>query len=159
MDAGALQMMDASWLRYLIKPAIITPHRLEFERLFEVSIENLSILEKQKIVSAMAKKYKCTILLKSIVDIISDGDRCVRVEGGNKGLTKGGSGDVLAGLVLSFRAKNDGFESCILASFIEKFAAEQLALDFGIWFNSSDLVKEIPRTTKLLFDKILVTKK
>lgn len=159
IDAGALQMMDASWLKYLIKPAIITPHVLEFERLFEVSIEKSSNLERQKIVSEMASKYRCTILLKSVVDIVSNGEKSYNIEGGNTGLTKGGSGDVLAGLVLSFRAKNDDFDSCIFASFIEKFAAEKLALDYGIWFNTTDLVTEIPKTTHLLFDKILAIKK
>lgn len=146
IDAGALQMMDPEWLQELRKPAIITPHQLEFERLFDVSIHEMSIEEKQKTVESYAKEYHCIILLKAVVDIISDGTETFVIEGGNAGLTKGGSGDILAGLCVTLYAKNDPLLSAVLASFLEKKAAEALSFESGTRFNMTELIKQIPRT-------------
>ena len=126
IDAGALQMMSPQWLKYRKNPVIITPHQGEFERLFKTKIADLSIGEKQNKVKKYAKDYECVILMKAVVDIISDGEEVYVVEGGNQGLTKGGTGDILAGLTLSLYAKNDPITSCILASFIEKKGAKEL---------------------------------
>jgi hypothetical protein len=39
VDAGALQMMDLAWMEHREVPAILTPHRIEFERLFHISLD------------------------------------------------------------------------------------------------------------------------
>jgi NAD(P)H-hydrate epimerase len=72
-DAGALQTMDKEWLLKLKTPAIITPHQKEFETLFGESILDLPLEKKIEKVQLLAKKYNTIILLKAIVDIISDG--------------------------------------------------------------------------------------
>src|SRR3990167_4655141 len=64
-DAGSLQMMKKEWLLSLKKPAVITPHQKEFEKLFNQPILNLTIEEKTKIVEETAKKYQTIILLKA----------------------------------------------------------------------------------------------
>ena len=146
IDAGALQMMDIDWLKLPQETPIITPHQLEFERLFGVSLLNASQDEKVLKVTQYAKEYKCVILLKAVVDIISDGTRVTVVEGGNPGLTKGGSGDILAGVTVSLRAKNDAFESAVIASYLEKMAADELSKTDGYWYNMEDLIHQIPKT-------------
>jgi len=143
-DAGALQMMDKDWLRNLKTPAIITPHQGEFEDLFKMPIKDKKLEEKVKIVQETAEKYKTVILLKAVVDIISDGRKNYVVEGGNAGLTKGGTGDVLAGLALSFYAKNEPLLSAVLASSVLKKAADGLFLKKGYWYNIFDLIEKIP---------------
>src|SRR3989338_3367678 len=65
-DAGSLQMMKPEWLLSLKKPAVITPHQKEFEKLFDVLIHQNSTEEKVKLVQTMAKKYETIILLKAI---------------------------------------------------------------------------------------------
>ena len=45
-DAGALQMMDKEWLLELKEKPILTPHLIEFERLFGISIKNEPELKK-----------------------------------------------------------------------------------------------------------------
>src|SRR3989344_2498609 len=144
IDAGALQMMSPEWLKSRKNAVIITPHQGEFERLFKTKIADLSIDEKQNKVKKYAKDYECVILMKAVVDIISDGEEVYVVEGGNQGLTKGGTGDILAGLTLSLYAKNDPITSCILASFIEKKGAEELGKEKGYWFNNHDLIEKLP---------------
>ncbi|MFH0979837.1 MAG: NAD(P)H-hydrate dehydratase [Candidatus Roizmanbacteria bacterium] len=149
-DAGALQMMDKEWLLKLKTPAIITPHQKEFEKLFGVSMLDKSQGEKENIVKEIAKKYKTVILLKAIVDIISDGKIAYIVEGGNAGLTKGGSGDVLAGLAASFYSKNNVLDSALFASVLLKLTADGLFKRMGYWYNIDDIIKELPKTLKKL---------
>lgn len=153
IDAGALQMMDKEWLLELETPAIITPHLFEFERLFGIHFNNQSISEIEAIVKETAKQFNIVIVLKAIDDIISDGRTVVRVRGGNQGLTKGGTGDVLAGLVASIYAKNDPIIASTLSSFLLKNASEKLAESKGLWYNTSNLVEIIPNVlTDLVYN-------
>ncbi|EKE13958.1 MAG: hypothetical protein ACD_12C00731G0003 [uncultured bacterium] len=149
-DAGVLQMMDKEWLLKLKRPAIITPHQKEFEALFGISIFNLPIEEKIKLVQTTAKKYKIIILLKAIVDIISDGNEVYQVEGGNAGLTKGGTGDILAGLTTALSANNLALNSAIFASILLKKTGEKLFQSKGYWYNVSDIIEMIPEVLKKL---------
>ena len=151
-DAGALQMMDKEWLLKLKTPAILTPHQKEFERLFGEKIFDLDFEKKVEIVKKYAKKYKIIILLKAIKDIVSDGEKTYVVEGGNQGLTKGGSGDVLAGLVVSFYAKNKVLESAVFASILLKKTADVLLLEKGYWYNINNLIEAVP----LVLKKIII---
>jgi NAD(P)H-hydrate epimerase len=151
-DAGALQMMEKEWLLKLKTPAILTPHQKEFERLFGEKIFDLDFEKKVEIVKKYAKKYKIIILLKAIKDIVSDGEKTYVVEGGNQGLTKGGSGDVLAGLVVSFYAKNKALESAIFASILLKKTADVLFLEKGYWYNINNLIEAVP----LVLKKIII---
>jgi NAD(P)H-hydrate epimerase len=59
-------------------------------------------------------------------------------------LTKGGSGDILAGLTVTFYSKNDPVTSGILASFVEKAVADELSKTQGNWYNMTTLITHIP---------------
>ncbi|MCX7996443.1 MAG: NAD(P)H-hydrate dehydratase [Patescibacteria group bacterium] len=146
IDAGALQMMDAEWFRLLSTPAILTPHQQEFQRLFGIDVQNMSLEEKCRVVRETATSHSCVILLKAIVDIVSDGADVVTIEGGNAGLTKGGTGDVLAGVTTALYAKNEPVVSCILASYLEKKTADNLFETKGYWYNVADLIDKLPET-------------
>ncbi|MBI1862774.1 NAD(P)H-hydrate dehydratase [Candidatus Microgenomates bacterium] len=150
IDAGSLQMMKAEWLKDLKEPAIVTPHQLEYQRLFGQDVSKLSVEEKAHSVTNMAREYKTTVLFKAIVDIISDGEQTIIIEGGNAGLTKGGTGDILAGLVAALRTKHDPLTSAVLGSYILKRAADQLFTSKGTWYNNSDLIGCIPNVLKSL---------
>lgn len=137
IDAGALQMMDISLIP---KNAILTPHHGEFAHAFG-----------EKDVGSVAKKYHCIVLLKGQRDIAGSPDGEVReIEGGNEGMTKGGTGDVLAGLIAALACKNDPFLATIAGSFINKQAGDTLYSSVGPFFNASDLAGQIPKTMKEL---------
>jgi NAD(P)H-hydrate epimerase len=142
IDGGSLQVIEP---HKIPKGSIITPHLKEFETLFGADISSLSIEDRGSKVSEMAEKYGLVILSKGEVDIISDGSQTVSVAGGNSGMTKGGTGDVLAGLTAALYAKNDAFVSACAASYINKKAGESLEKTMGIYFNASDLANEIPK--------------
>ncbi|MDH7476392.1 MAG: NAD(P)H-hydrate dehydratase [Microgenomates group bacterium] len=158
-DAGALQMMDPSWLKILTTPPIITPHQQEFENLFKIKISNKTFDDKIRIVHETAKKYHCVILLKTPADIISDGEDDYVIQGGNPGLTKGGTGDLLAGLCLSFFAKNSPLISATIASWLLKKSADELSIFYGNWYNIDNLINQVPQTFTKLLKKLELLKK
>jgi NAD(P)H-hydrate epimerase len=140
IDGGSLQTIDPE---VLPPTAIVTPHKGEFLKLFGVEAN-------EETVPQMAKKYNIVILSKGERDIVSSPTETVIVSGGNAGMTKGGTGDVLAGLVASLYAKNDAFISACAGSYINKKAGESLFQKVGLYFNASDLADEIPKVMKEL---------
>lgn len=141
LDAGALQMMEKSWLEPLAGNTILTPHKKEFATLFGME-------ETDAAIAAMAVEYNTVILTKGDVDIVCSTDSCVRIPGGNVGMTKGGTGDVLAGLVAALACKNDLFVAAVAGSYFNKKAGEKLAQTVGSYFNASDLAETIPQVMK-----------
>jgi len=97
-------------------------------------------------IRAFAKKYKCVIVFKGPTSIAASPKEAYKIEGGNAGLTKGGTGDVLAGLTTALFAQNDALLAVSAASFAQKKAAEELALDVGNYYNADDLANQIPYT-------------
>ncbi len=138
VDGGSLQVIDPS---ILPNSSIITPHKQEFETLFKILPTSKNALE-------MAKKYNITILLKGEKDYIADSSKLIEIAGGNAGMTKGGTGDVLAGLTASLYCKNDAFLSASSASYISKKSGESLYKTMGLYYNASDLTNEIPKIMK-----------
>lgn len=147
IDAGALQMMELEWLRQLEGRVVLTPNVGEFERIFAKDLKSTSQNSKIQgdIVGEMAKKYNSIILLKGWEDVVCSGEKCIKVTGGNAGMTKGGTGDVLAGLVAALACNNDLWLSATAASYINKRAGDCLFEKVGYYFNASDLADEIPR--------------
>lgn len=137
IDGGALQMMDPKFLLGLSQTPILTPHHGEYQRLFG-----------SESIGDMAKKYNSVILLKGEIDEVASPTELVSIPGGNAGMTKGGTGDVLAGLVASLYCKNEAFLSACAGSYINKKAGESLESRVGIYFNASDLADAIPKVMR-----------
>ncbi|MBI4052876.1 MAG: NAD(P)H-hydrate dehydratase [Candidatus Diapherotrites archaeon] len=140
LDATALRLANPYWLN---ANCVVTPHRAEFKALFKAG-------PNEKNVKAMAKKFNCIVVLKGSVDLISDGRAVYKNFSGNQGMTKGGTGDVLAGLIAGFAATNDLLLSCLAAAFLNGFAGDLLKEERGFMFNAQDLMEMIPRAKKLL---------
>ena len=146
IDAGALQMMEPEWTP---PGAILTPHTREFMTIYLKSGLPKEKPTEEKI-RFFSRKYNCLILLKGEKDQVVYKDRMIAIPGGNAGMTKGGTGDVLAGLAAALYCKSDAWISAAAASFINKKAGEELFKKTGYWFNASDLADQIPETMKKL---------
>lgn len=138
IDAGSLQMMDKELIP---RNSILLPHAREFQRLFGLKATKESALK-------MAKKYDCVILLKGPVDYICSPNQVKENHTGNEGMTKGGTGDVLAGLTAAFACKNEPFLAACAAAFVNGLAGDRLKERVGVYYNASDLADEIPTTLK-----------
>jgi NAD(P)H-hydrate epimerase len=130
IDAGSLQTIDP---KLIPQNAILTPNKKEYEMLFG----NLDPKD-------AAKKYKCIIVLKEPTTIVYSPLEECKVTGGNAGLTKGGTGDVQAGLTVAFLAKNDPFLAGTAASFLIKHVADELYRKAGTAYNADDLATSMP---------------
>lgn len=155
LDAGALQMMEPKWLEQLNGNVIVTPHPVEFTRI-ESYIEKketkdaLSIKTLEQRVQSVASTYNCVVLLKGKTDIVCSGAECLHIAGGNSGMTKGGTGDVLAGLVAALACKNELFLAATAGSYFNKKAGDALFEKVSYYFNATDLAQEIPVVMKQL---------
>jgi len=127
------------------KNFVLTPHAYEF---FILSGERvLDDLERRKNqVIKVARELKTTILLKGNIDIISDGKHTYLNKTGTPYMTKGGTGDTLAGICGALLARKvNCFESSCCAAYINGRAGELASKKFGESFIASDLLNEIPR--------------
>ncbi|MBC8415731.1 MAG: NAD(P)H-hydrate dehydratase [Candidatus Cloacimonetes bacterium] len=109
------------------KPVILTPHIGEFARLTKKEISEI-LTDPLEELNNFIKKYKCNILLKSATTVFADGENFIFDISGNDGLATGGSGDVLAGIIVSFLGQKLPLEdAAISASYLMGKTAEKLA--------------------------------
>lgn len=141
IDAGSLQTMKAEWIP---KDAIITPNKKEFQMLFDIHFASFNLNEIEKAVEIVARRHRCIVVLKGPTTFVSNGEETVRVEGGNPGLTKGGTGDVLAGITVALLAKNDPMLAACSASYVIKKAADELYKEVGVNYNADEVARKIP---------------
>lgn len=122
VDGGALQEVD---------PALLTPTMIVTPNAREMEILGGKV------------PAGVTVLAKGVVDVVSGGGEKVEIPGGSPGMTKGGTGDVLAGLVAGLYAKSPAFSACVVASYVNKRAGEELEAKVGTFFAANDLIPEV----------------
>ena len=103
---------------------LITPHLKEFARLTGLNIDEISS-SPVDIARDFAKKYTLNLLLKGSSTIITDGDKTVLNVTGTSAQARGGSGDVLSGLLGGLCAQGlSCFDGSCLGSYLAGLAAE-----------------------------------
>ena len=146
-------VVDAEGLNYLnqtqqVCPMIITPHPGEFSRISGLDVNYIND-NRIKCAREFSERHRCITVLKGAGTIIAspDGRYAVNISG-NAGLAKGGSGDVLAGLIAGLAA-NPGisaFEAAICGVYLHGRAADVLKgkySEYGLL--PSDLSKEFAK--------------
>ena len=87
------------------KTPIITPHVGEMARLTKLSISEIKE-SRERVALDFAKKYNCVVVLKDSVTVIASPEgRSITLDRENSALAKGGSGDVLSGIIASLSAQ------------------------------------------------------
>jgi NAD(P)H-hydrate epimerase len=87
---------------------------------------------------------------KGPTSYVTDGEETYEIKGGNAGLTKGGTGDTLAGLTAGLAAKNPPLLAAAAASFVIKKTAEKLYEKVGYNFNADDVAENVFEVMKTL---------
>ncbi|VVB65571.1 ADP-dependent (S)-NAD(P)H-hydrate dehydratase [Candidatus Gugararchaeum adminiculabundum] len=141
LDADALKLVD---LKLLDENCVLTPHGGEFVLLFGKKGDEKEVL-------AQAKKFGgCTILLKGAkADLISDGEVLRKNLTGNQGMTKGGTGDVLAGLCGALACKNPPVLAACAAAYLNGAAGDLCFREMDTAYNASDLIEKLGKAYKL----------
>lgn len=104
-DADALNILsqNKTWLSFLPKYSILTPHPKEFERLAGKSTTDY---ERYDTLRAFAFKYGVYVVLKGAHTAVACPDATVYFNStGNPGMATGGSGDVLTGIITGLLAQ------------------------------------------------------
>ncbi|GBC70692.1 Bifunctional NAD(P)H-hydrate repair enzyme Nnr [Candidatus Calditenuaceae archaeon HR02] len=160
LKKGIRLVLDASALQPYILDAVagqdvvLTPHAGEFARLFGTPPGN-SLEERCRAAKEMAKRHGIVILLKGMVDVITDGERLVVNRTGTCAMTVGGTGDVLTGIVAGLVAKGvPCFEAASASAYINGLCGEIAATELGLHILPTDLIEKIPQVMKK-FDKIV----
>jgi NAD(P)H-hydrate epimerase len=151
LDASAIQVLEMLDKMPLKQPLVITPHHTEFEKLTGKSFKIQDPKDhKIRVIRTLANDLKINILLKGPIDIIASEDGQVEEnETGNAGMTVGGSGDVLSGLVAGLLAQGlTPFDACSTGAYVLGKAGDRLFKIKGYAYTSSDLAQEIPFVVK-----------
>ena len=144
LDADGINTLSGNIhvLKEAKKIPILTPHPLEFSRITEHSVAEIQA-NRLPFALEFAQEYGAVVVLKGASTIIAspDGRYAVNTTG-NPGLAKGGSGDVLAGVIASLTAQGlTPFEAAVCGAYVHGKAGDRLAETISL---SGYLPSELP---------------
>ena len=146
LDADGINVMAAHMdiLRGRTAPTIVTPHPGEFARMGGRSGNRLDAAVE------MARDLGIIVVLKGHGTVITDADTVYVNPTGNPGMAVGGSGDVLAGIVVSFLGQGIApLEAAACAAWVHGAAGDICAREKGQYgMLPGDMVEVLPRLLK-----------
>ena len=150
IDADALNILaeNKTWIAFLPKNSVLTPHPKEFERIAGKWQNDFEKIELQK---QMAIKHGIIIVLKGAHTSVClpSGDVYFNSTG-NPGMATGGSGDVLTGLITGLIASGySSAKAAIIGVYIHGLAGDFASRKLGQnGMMASDIVDKIPKAMK-----------
>jgi NAD(P)H-hydrate epimerase len=155
LDADGLNAIagNISILSQAVCPLILTPHPGEFERLLGNSLRGSTDAPTDRLSAAcgFASKYNCILVLKGHRTIIAlpNGTAYLNTTGG-PAMAKGGTGDVLAGMITALIAQKLPIVNAVTAAvFIHGLAGDMCAEKFGQYsVTASDIINMLPNAIK-----------
>jgi hydroxyethylthiazole kinase-like uncharacterized protein yjeF len=125
LDADALNILseNKTWISFLPGNTILTPHPKEFDRL---TFAHTSAFDRLQTCKEFALKHQLIVVLKGAhTAIVLPNQQVFFNSSGNAALAKGGSGDVLTGMILAFLAKGySEEEAALIAVYLHGLAAD-----------------------------------
>ena len=147
LDADGLKAFT-KFKRPLKVPFVLLPHASEYAMLAgETLPENQE--DRVLAIQKTAKKLNAVVLVKGKVDIVCNAERAKLNFTGNPGMTVGGTGDVLSGIVGGLMAQNvDAFEAAVAGAFVNGAAGDFVAGEIGFHMVATDIIDWIPHVFK-----------
>lgn len=145
LDADALHAVgERKWK--LPRKAVLTPHAGEFRALTGEALAPEEQQDKRvEQARAWAAKLGCTLVVKGHESVISDGVRVKLNGSGNPGMSHGGTGDVLAGIVGALLGKGVApFDAARLGAWMAGRAGDLAFEEKRFGLLASDVVGAIP---------------
>jgi len=145
IDADALKAIGIVKRRIFDESVVITPHAGEFEAVSGKG-PSRDLKTRMNEVREFASLSGAITVLKGHTDVISDGTRLKLNNTGNPGMTVGGTGDVLSGIIAGLMAQGfETYESAIAGAFVNGAAGDLAAERFGYHLTPTDLIEHIPK--------------
>ena len=127
VDADALNLIakDISILQYIKQEMILTPHMKEMSRLLSCDLQKLKE-KKLELLEQFVNKYPVTCILKDARTLIGNANENTFLNlTGNSAMAKGGSGDVLTGIISGILAqKVDTYQASCLGVYLHGLAGD-----------------------------------
>ncbi len=147
VDADGINLLSGHMdiVRGRNSPTILTPHIREFER-----VGGRIDGDRTAAAATFASKWNCVLLLKGHQTIITDGNTCYMNPTGNPGMAVGGSGDLLAGIIVSFLGQGiSPMEAAGCAAYLHGRAGDICAHEIGQYgMLPTDMLNVLPRLMK-----------
>jgi len=147
VDADGINVLSShrDVLRGRKDPTILTPHDGEFSRLGGVAGEN-----RMKSAATLARDLGCIVLLKGHETCVTDAETGYLNRTGNPGMAVGGSGDVLAGIIVSLLGQGIApLEAAACSAWLHGAAGDRCAERLGQYgMLPTDMLEELPRLMK-----------
>lgn len=141
VDADALRVARRD---VLSGDDVLTPHSREFERLTG-SAPAKQREERLEAVRSAADRLGCTVVLKRPTDVVSNGDRTATNTTGNPSMTRGGTGDVLAGVAGALLARGSaGYTAGRAAAYVTGAAGDRVLSEVGEGYLLEELLDRVP---------------
>lgn len=154
IDADALGILAAhEEIAKLVHPrCVLTPHPGEMARLLGSTVAEIQ-RDRWQAAREAAEKFECPVVLKGCGTLVGvPGGRITHIPTGNTALARGGTGDLLAGMIGGLLAQGMAPESaCCLGAFVCGMAADILIRDRSA---RGVLVREIAQTIPLAFREL-----
>ena len=134
---------------------VVTPHEGEFARLDPSFSPGAGREERERAAAAFARRHGCVVVLKGPGTIVASPDgRTLENATGNCGMAKGGSGDILAGMILSLLGQGAGAaEAAACAVWLHGRAGDLAAEELTAYaMTPTDLLGRLPAAFKELED-------
>lgn len=112
-DADALTLIARHGLLPLKATAVVTPHPGEAARLMDISTSSV-LAQPLDALESLRRACGCTVLLKGARTLMADGSRTAANLYGTPAMAKGGSGDVLTGILAALLARRTGIDQLTL---------------------------------------------
>ncbi|MFC1616025.1 NAD(P)H-hydrate dehydratase [Patescibacteria group bacterium] len=151
LDAEAIGVLKNVEKFPLIQQIVITPHHNEFRNLVDREMDIKESDTKSIILlRSISMDLHINVLLKGPVDFVSSVEGDVQInKTGNEGMTIGGSGDVLSGVVGTFLAQSlEAYDAARCAAYIVGKAGDYLKKKKGINFLASELAFALQEVMK-----------
>ena len=134
IDADGLKLLAQvkDWQKKIPAPAILTPHPGEMSVLTELSKDEIQE-DRLGIASKYAREWGHVVVLKGAFTVIASPDgRSTVIPVASPALARAGTGDVLAGLIVGFRAQRlEAYEAAVAGAWIHAQAGLYAADDLG----------------------------
>lgn len=144
LDADGLKAFS-EFKRPLKIPFVLTPHAGEYALLTGHPLSG-NLEEKVTDIQEIAAELNAVVLLKGQIDLICSKTRYKFNFTGNPGMTVGGTGDVLSGVVGALLAqKVDAFDAAVAGAFMNGAAGDFVVEEVGYHMLATDLLNWIPR--------------
>ena len=124
---------------------IITPHPGEFARLLQVEIKTVQS-RRRELATEFALEHSLVVVLKGHGTIVTDGARLYENTTGNPGMAKGGSGDLLTGIIAALLGQHlPPFEAAQLGVYLHGLAGDLARDQIGeVSMVATDLLDFLP---------------